>query len=590
MTAALIRWLGVAAAGIVILAPPATAAGEAAAGGRAKLVTLDYANAEVTDVIRALSAQSGVNIALSPGARGQVSVHLRDKAPDEAIEMVVNLAGLAARRVGDTFVVAPRAEMRGTLERMGETRTAALKHLAAQAAADMLQAAYADLTVRPQGNAVVLVGATEDLDGAQALLEQSDRPSPDTTRVTERIAIRNRQPAPIASALQKMVQGLVAEAAGDSVVLSGTQRQVEKGRSALAMLDTAARPSEDTRVYQIRYAPPAQLIALLQRAVPDVQVVAGPESYAPPRPKFNIISGQIAGMFTDGNDKKQGAGDDPAVPGGSKDPVVGSPLSLFLKGSPAALDEAARVLGEADVAPKQLEIEARVVETSPERVSEIGLKWSWTRFGFYEAPAGTEVSTNDTGGIGGDFTHFFTKPSGMGVFSRVPWSFQAFVNAIVTDKQTRLLASPRITAVNDQDASIFIGDTLRVRVLATSSATSGSQFTVLEVPVGIVLLVHPRVNDDQNITLRVHPVVSTLTGFVDGLPQTAAREADTTVRVKDGDTIAIGGLIRDEDIRTMQKIPILGDLPLLGNLFRNESKSHRRTEVMVFLTIRMLRP
>jgi type II secretory pathway component GspD/PulD (secretin) len=110
----------------------------------------------------------------------------------------------------------------------------------------------------------------------------------------------------------------------------------------------------------------------------------------------------------------------------------------------------------------------------------------------------------------------------------------------------------------------------------------------MEVPVGIILLVHPRVNDEGNITLRVHPVVSTLTAITDGLPQTSSREAETIVRVKDGDTIVIGGLIRDEDTKQMSKIPLLGDLPILGHLFRNESRTKRRSEVTVYLTIKLI--
>jgi type II secretory pathway component GspD/PulD (secretin) len=150
-----------------------------------------------------------------------------------------------------------------------------------------------------------------------------------------------------------------------------------------------------------------------------------------------------------------------------------------------------------------------------------------------------------------------------------------------------MLANPTISVIDDQDASIFIGDTLRFQSLAVSSPTSGSQFTVVEVPVGIILLCHPRVNGDNEITLRLHPVVSTVTALVNGLPQTSAREAETVVRVKDGDTLVLGGLIRDEDIREMSKVPLLGDLPIIGHLFRHNSKQHRRTEVMVVITVRL---
>src|SRR5262249_49866092 len=148
-----------------------------------------------------------------------------------------------------------------------------------------------------------------------------------------------------------------------------------------------------------------------------------------------------------------------------------------------------------------------------------------------------------------------------------PFNPVATLNAMITDKKAKLLANPSIMALNDQDASIFIGDTLRYSV--ANAGTAGTTIQAFEVPLGLILLLRPRVSEDGNITLRVHPVVST--GFLasNGLPQTSAREADTTVRIKDGDTIVIGGLIREEDIKQMQKVPLLGDLPVLGYLFRN---------------------
>jgi type II secretory pathway component GspD/PulD (secretin) len=107
--------------------------------------------------------------------------------------------------------------------------------------------------------------------------------------------------------------------------------------------------------------------------------------------------------------------------------------------------------------------------------------------------------------------------------------------------------------------------------------------------VGVALLCRPRVTGDE-ITLRVHPVVSTVTDFTgrnNDIPITASREADSTIRMKDGETIAIGGLLREEDIRTLSKVPIVGDLPLLGQLFRHKNSVKRKSEVTIFLTARV---
>jgi type II secretory pathway component GspD/PulD (secretin) len=575
--------------------------------GRRKLITVDYVNAEIRDVIRALAAQSGVNLALNPDVKGSVTVHLRDKTVDEAIVMTANLAGLAAKKIKETFVIAPRNEMRATMERLGTSRRVTVAHLDARAAADIAQNSFPDLTAKLDGSAadkgVTLIGSEEDIRDAAKLIEQQDVIPAESVRTVEKFALRFIAAAQAVSAAGKMVPGVTADPAGEAVVLTGTKAQVDAAKSGLALLDVQKQPDKETRIYNIRYSQPSQLITIVERTMPDVNVYPGPDSHAPARPSFSPLSGQFVGMApgtggSGGSSNSQSAnsgamanqnGQQNAAAQSPNAQLAGNALSLILQGSPAALDEAMKVLAMADVAPRQMMIEAKVVETNPSTAEELGVKWSWTRFGMYETKAGTQIDTGSTGGPGGDFTSFNTKNVGPGVFSRVPFSFQAVLSAMITNRTAKLLANPQISVINDQDASIFIGDTLRFQSLATSSPTTGSQFTVVEVPVGIILLCHPRINGDNDITLRLHPVVSTVTALINGLPQTSAREAETVVRVKDGDTLVIGGLIRDEDIREMTKVPFLADLPLVGHLFRHSSKQHRRTEVMVVITVHLLK-
>ena len=100
---------------------------------------------------------------------------------------------------------------------------------------------------------------------------------------------------------------------------------------------------------------------------------------------------------------------------------------------------------------------------------------------------------------------------------------------------------------------------------------------------GIALLIRPRIHPDGDVTLKTHTVVSTITGITDGLPQTANREADTTVRLHSGEELVIGGLERSDVSIVDSKVPILGDLPLIGKLFRNTHRSKSRTEILILI-------
>jgi len=239
---------------------------------------------------------------------------------------------------------------------------------------------------------------------------------------------------------------------------------------------------------------------------------------------------------------------------------------IVLRGSESRINEALNMLATVDIKPKQVTVEVKVVDYTPTSDSNVGFNWSWTPFTFNE-------NGSDTG-----------RPAGFGSFSRVPWSFTSILNALVTNKEAKILATPSVQVVDNENANVFIGDTVRARII-TSGALGAQQVQIVEFPIGIILLLRPRVNADGDVTMRVHPVVSTITSVdSDNIPQTSTREAETTLVVKNGETIVLGGLIRDEMTKTVREVPLLSKLPLVGELFRNTTISGRKSEILVFIT------
>ncbi|RYG15593.1 type II and III secretion system protein [bacterium] len=199
---------------------------------------------------------------------------------------------------------------------------------------------------------------------------------------------------------------------------------------------------------------------------------------------------------------------------------------------------------------------------------------------FLELPRGTDV-TNPAGSA---FEKAFSKAPGLGQFSRMPWNFRTILNAMVTKKEAKILARPTLQVIDNGQASFFVGDTIRARIV-TGGALGAQNVDIREFPVGIILLVAPRVNADGNITLHVNPVVSTVNSVdANNIPQTSAREAETTAIVKSGETVVLGGLIRDEDTKIVEEVPFLSKLPLVGQLFRNRTRNHRRSDIIVSIT------
>ncbi len=183
---------------------------------------------------------------------------------------------------------------------------------------------------------------------------------------------------------------------------------------------------------------------------------------------------------------------------------------------------------------------------------------------------------------------------GVITFGRTPegrpfeFTFQAALNALITKGDARLLAKPNIATIDGKEANILIGD--RIPVLVEKVENGKTTNTIEYVEAGIKLKYTPRINADGLITAAVHTEVST-PSFVPEMKayRISTREAETNIRMKDGETMVIGGLINTEESGGKSRIPGLADLPILGKLFQSSSKSKTETEVMIFLTARIVK-
>ncbi len=170
----------------------------------------------------------------------------------------------------------------------------------------------------------------------------------------------------------------------------------------------------------------------------------------------------------------------------------------------------------------------------------------------------------------------------------LPRNFEVNLKALELSGKARVRARPQMAVVNGQNAKIFIG--AQRFILTQTNSFGQTQTRIQPVDVGVKLSVTPLTGGNGEITTRIIPEVSNITevDLQTGLPVLSSRKADTTVRVKDGETIAIGGLTLNQEQTINRKIPLLGDIPLLGKLFQGRKKNVVRTELVVFVTPRIL--
>jgi type IV pilus assembly protein PilQ len=301
--------------------------------------------------------------------------------------------------------------------------------------------------------------------------------------------------------------------------------------------------------------------------------------------------------------------------------------SLILTESPEGMATEERLIAQLDVRPKQVLIEAKLVEVTLSNGLDFGIQWNYLSLNQGKAlgqngttavgsPIGFQnptalatplsqqslsyPSANTSGSVGGAGQGTGVNLPATNVFGALTLGritnnqlLNMTLTAAATRNKVKVLSDPKVATLNNQPANINV-TTQYPYVTTNLASTAGTAITsqVNYVSVGIQLTVTPTINADGRITLNVNPNVSqpsvtapTATG---GAPGIDSRQAQTTVLIRDGETIVIGGLISDHNEVDESRIPILGDIPILGFLFRSKHVARTRTELLIFVTPKIL--
>jgi type II secretory pathway component GspD/PulD (secretin) len=505
-------------------APPAPARSAAPS------ISLNMVGSDINDVLKALTMQAGVNVVTATDVKGEVTVSLQNVDFESALNSITRLSGYRWIREGSTYYVGSDKSINSF--RSGSdsaTEVVTMSRGSAQDVLTVLKAQYPNLV-------------------ASLPAQQTD---------------------------------------GKTIILSGPKEDVEAARNLVAMVDASIAPTEspsEIAYYRIKHAIPSTLVATLERLIPTLRVASGavptPLDFARPTGKDDLVyrkpQAQEEGKSgSGGSGGESGAGAaGTGKPGGErKSAVDDSSRMLVLVGTRTDIDRALEILSRVDIPAPQVTIEARLVDLSSGSALKQGFIYDQSLNGFNIGASGTAAAGTTT-------TRNFS------VF------LDAKLEAEIKDGKARLLASPKISVMEGDTATIFIGDQITY-IESIQATTSGITVTTNKVNAGIELGVTPLINTtDGTISMKIHPEVSTPTLVTDRntgvtLPQVATRFADTSVRIKDGDTVVIGGLLNENEVGTLTRIPFLSDLPFLGNLFKHRDRKTDQRELVIFITCRI---
>ncbi len=278
--------------------------------------------------------------------------------------------------------------------------------------------------------------------------------------------------------------------------------------------------------------------------------------------------------------------------------AVGSIMSdersnqIFVSGYPERLKEVLPVIQSLDRKNKAVLIEARILQITINPKFDYGIDWEktfsetkeerWKSLNFRGAfPVSSDVSSDSSLGTVGRI--------GVGTLTKDEYTVQ--IKALKQVQKTNVLANPRLMILDRQEAKINIGD--KIPYVITTTTGTGNNVTTSEdikfIDVGITLIVTPIINEDSFITMKIRPEISSKTSTLDTaahakIPIVNSTFIESTIMVKDGNTIILGGLRRDDITESSRGIPYLMDVPFLGNIFKSRADTTTKSEIVIFIT------
>jgi len=332
---------------------------------------------------------------------------------------------------------------------------------------------------------------------------------------------------------------------------------------------------EGYELVMLKYADVSEVVGLLS----DGQTVKSNDVFVPREPGFGSNS-------LTGNSYQPAA--TPTQPGESDEPL-GQPVdasmaidrrlnAVWLKGSPDRIARMKAMIAQIDIPVDSVILETQMVELSETGQKALGIDFTNAngQIGVVTFGSGGFIPIGVTQGCHGD-----SQTCSGHVTSA---SFQAALYAQIQKGNGRIISKPRIAALSGSTAKIITGDALPILTAITLSGVNGVSQQVQYVNVGVTLQIAPRVSGDGYVTSHVYCVVSSVTGFSQGYPTISQRQAETSATVRDSDSFVIGGLTQDENIDTKSKVPILGDIPILGQAFRTDKNTRSKTELYIVVT------
>jgi len=537
------------------------------------LINVDFQDAPVVEILTALARYAEKNIITTPAVTGNMSVSLAQVTLTEALDLIVALNNFEYVLVGDRNYVVGTAEeiarlkktpgAAGTplpLELVYQPQNTTPQRIALELA-DVVKERGVTIRIVEDAKSMVFMDVPDEatLEWLREHAAQVDVPPQDTTRW---IQLEHLTPARAEAALKALTPNIQVRLPGPEagqvavIALSGKSVDVDEAEQILKTIDVAPPAGAGPTA-------PEEAVARALRV-----------SYVDPEAMVQLITsmyGEQVQAFLASSTRDIAEAQGTSEAGGMRPAGV-----IVVRGPEAAVSAVEALLAQVDVAPPQVQITATITDITGDR--EGGTGFSWTLPGLIVS----EQSTAKDGFNFGKIVRGALNVAGAG-------PFQATLDAVLKNTNSTILSRTKLVAVNGKSAEFLVGDIIpyEVAVAGDGTVTRSVEFE----NVGLGLKFSPTVDTKDQITIFIAPQVRSFSAFTpQGYPIVSTREAQTIARVSDGDIIVIGGLLRDEELKTLSGVPFMKDIPLFGELFKKRQTTRKKSEIVVFAEVKLLRP
>jgi general secretion pathway protein D len=570
------------------------------------VITPNFRDADIREIVEAVGEITGRSFILDPRVNAKVTVlsstPMSAEAFYEAFLSILQVHGYVAVTSGELIKIVPDATARQFAGPIGGgnavggddvvTQVIALQNVGAAQLVPILRPLipqYGHLAAHPGSNMLIISDRAANVTRMMTIIRRIDQSSDEDVEVVRLQHASASEIVRILTALAAQPRSdgaptstsLVSDARTNSVLIGGDKNERLRLRALIAHLDTPLEEGGDTQVRYLRYANAEELATKLQQHFSSqMQQTAGAQAGAAP------------------------AGQDPNSVSIWADIQTNA---LVITAPPKMMRSLMLIVDKIDIRREQVLVEAIIVEVIADKTAELGVTWavegagSNTPIGVTNFPdfgpgvvqiggaAGSGGQVDPTGLIGSGITLGIGRISDSGV------SFAAVATALQGNADTNIISMPSIVTTDNEEATLNVGQ--EVPFVTGSYSNTGNAGgavnpfqTIQRQQIGVKLAITPQINEGDSLLMTISQEISNIAQSAQAVDLiTNQRIIETTVIVDDGEILVLGGLLEDVLRESEQRVPVLGAIPILGNLFKSRKTDKVKTNLLVFIRPTILR-